>query len=324
MSIVSLGNPVAVREDLTVDKIKVRNNSARAITRLDVRFELALARGEFPPVVVSQIQTDPACVRDQLGRGDGVVCHYPVQIAPGATAELVAKLRLDPTTASSTGPAPSLKVTVGTGATGDSRTTGPITRVQRRADLTVKLADTHLKGRVGDTVDVRWTITNGGPDTIAATALEITLVAPPGTEWTGDAAARCVPPRIPKTKYACTSDEPLQPGPAHALTETWQLKIVSPPAGDGEIRFTANRNAGSPDPYLDTTDPNPADNVVAIRIQVDDTDPNGAADALVSGVYNGATMTGTGMALIVAGGFGALALCTLLVVRARRRAARHG
>jgi len=268
VSIASSATPVAVGADLSIDKVQVRNNTAAAVAAVDVRFELVPASpAPWWPFSFDSYQSDSACHLDgQVLPSYAVVCHYGVQVAAGTTAGIAVRLRLSPGTDSATAPSPLLKITVGTGADADTTTVGPIVRVKRVADLAVRLAS-QPKGRVGGIVDLQWIVTNKGPDTVPNVGLILT--APPGTEWTGAVAAQCNPPAIPKTKYRCISGEPLPPGGGRILTETWQLKIDSAAVGTGQITAIYNLNGGSPDPYLDITDPNTADNTVNFTVGID-------------------------------------------------------
>jgi LPXTG-motif cell wall-anchored protein len=267
VSIVSAGNPVAVGQDLSIDKVVVRNNGTTSVTEADVQFDLVpVSRSDFPPFDFGQSQTDPSCQFPPSTLPSYTqACHYPVQIAPGATADFAVKLRLSPSSASAASAPMLLRITVGSGADADSTTVGPIDRVKRQADISVRVAGP-LKGRVGDTVDVTWTVTNKGPD--ALPDVQFIFTAPTGTEWTGAAAHQCDPPAIPNTKYYCVSDGTVAVG--GEISETWQLKIDSAAVGTGQILVTSDLNAGQPpDPYLEIIDPNPADNTVDLTVEVD-------------------------------------------------------
>lgn len=266
VSIASIATPVATGGDLNIDKVQVRNNTATAVAAVDVRFDLVQQTPGAWPFSFDSYQTDSACqLAAQVLPSYAVTCHYAVQIAAGATAGVAVRLRLSPSTESATAPSPLLKVTVGTGVDADTATVGPIVRVKRVADLSVRVAG-QLTAPVGGIVNLQWIVTNKGPNTVPSVGLILT--APPGTEWTGSVAAECNPPAIPKTKYRCISDQPLPPGAGNVLTETWQLKIDSASVGTGQITAVSNLNAGSPDPYLDITDPNSADNTVTFTVGI--------------------------------------------------------
>jgi hypothetical protein len=267
IAIVSSGTPVAVGLDLTVDTLQVHNNSSVAVATLDVRFELVRASAfDAWPFDFSQDQTDSACDIGNESPAYAVTCHYAVPIAAGAGAAIAVKLHLSPSTDSATAPAPQLKITVGTGADTDTVTVGPIVRVKRVSDLAVRVAG-QLTGRVGGVVNVQWIVTNLGPDT--APSVGLVLVAPPGTEWTGSAAAACNPPAIPNTKFRCVSAQPLPAGAGHAWTQTWQLKIDSLEVGAGEITVTTDLFTSTPDPYLNALDPNSANNAANVTVDVE-------------------------------------------------------
>jgi LPXTG-motif cell wall-anchored protein len=260
LSIVSVGPAVAVATDLTIGALRVQNNTPAAISGVEVRFELIKAAPPDPfPFGFLSTQRDTACRRASTSV---VQCSYPVQVAAGATADIAVALRLAPNTQSRSAPTPSLSITVGTDLDVDT-TTVAIDRVKRVADLSVRLAATP-KGRIGDVVDVGWIVRNQGPD--AALSLAITLTAPSGTEWTGSAAAACDPPTVPKTQYRCRSNGALPAG--QELAETWQLKIVSATVGTGDITV-AIPVVSTPDPYLDITDTNLANNAVALNVEID-------------------------------------------------------
>jgi hypothetical protein len=268
LTIASTATPTAVNQDLTIDTLKVTNNTTAAVTAVDVRFDLVRASQADPwPFDFGSFQTDAACPMPPTSPAYELACHYTVQIAAGATVGVAVKLEVDPTTDSATAPTPELQITVGTGTATDT-TTVPIDRVKRVADLGARVTG-QLHGRVGDIVNLQWIVSNKGPDSVGAVGL--ILIAPPGTEWTGATAAECNPAVIPKTKYECISASTLAPG--HTVSETWQLKIDSATVGTGQFTAVYDLRAGSPDPYVDITDPNMADNTVNFTVSVDTTTP---------------------------------------------------
>lgn len=264
LSILSVSTPVEHRTDLTIDKVTVRNDGAAVVSTVDLRFELVSDPGDFGPITWSTLYDRTRChPSEPVLPVPALDCAYPVQVAAGATVDIPVHLKVDPTTSSATAPAPKVKITAGDPQTGSSVTTPAVNRVRYSADLAVAV-DGQPAGRVGDTVDVRWVVTNNGPDSTGS--FGIGLAAPSGTEWTGAAAAQCN--TIPTVFHRCIAVVDLPAG--HSYSETWQLKITSADVAPGSIMVVADWNAGSPiDPYFELPDPDQANNTVPLTVKVD-------------------------------------------------------
>ncbi|HEX6500401.1 MAG TPA: LPXTG cell wall anchor domain-containing protein [Micromonosporaceae bacterium] len=276
LSILSVSTPVEHRADLTIDKITIRNDGATDVSTVDLRFELVSDPGVIAPITWSTLyDLTPCHPSEPVTPVPALDCAYPVHVAAGAMADISAHLKVDPTTSSATAPAPKVKITVGDPQTGASVTTPAVNRVRYSADLAVAV-DGQPTGRVGDTVDVRWVVTNNGPDSTGS--FGIGLTAPSGTEWTGDAAAHCNP--NPTVFHQCIAVVDLPAG--RSYSETWQLKITSVDVAPGSVIVVADWHAGSPvDPYFGLPDPDQANNTAPLTVDVD-TSPRPSVSATPS------------------------------------------
>ncbi|WP_412541850.1 LPXTG cell wall anchor domain-containing protein [Longispora sp. K20-0274] len=316
LSIVSLGEAVVSYSqqssalELTMGPVTLRNTGAGAATKAVVRFELDARVSSAYQFAADADLNDPRCKHPAVPTGLGsefyLDCEYPVAIAAGGTASLTASHLL--ALRGGAGDAlPTVKVTVtSSGEDSDTKSVVP-TWKKLTADLAVTVDASRLHGNVGDVVDLPWTVTNLGPD-VATDGFALILIAPPGTEWTGAAAATCNPPRVPNTEYRCASHSKVEVGAAHSVTETWQLKIVSSTIGSGTVQVAIS---GNPAEYRRVSDLNPANDIARIDpVRPGATPTSGAAPLPV---------TGSSTTALVAGGAAAVLLGVVLTLLIRRR-----
>ncbi len=302
LSIVSVSTPAQVKYELRLGNVAVRNNSASRVGVVNLRFELVPDRGAALPIAWSTIFPQKHCGRPVSGVLD---CEYLVEAGPGTTVDVPVVLYVDPTSASTTAPAPRVKVTVGDPATGDSVTSAPVDRHKVAVDLAVSV-DGPLTGRVGDVIDVRWLVVSNGPDPVGAYSMDFT--APGGTEWTGAAVASCDP--VPRVVHHCG-------GSGERFYGTWQLRILSADVAPGSIRVFFDWTGGKPaDPYFDWVDPDDTNNTVALTVKVGTGSPPPASATPSAGPL---PVTGSDSMPYAFVGAGALAAGIVLLVVARRR-----
>lgn len=309
LSIVSVGAPVQTKYELSLGNVAVRNNGAAPVYVVNLRFELVPVGGAALPIAWTKIFHLDKCNLPVSGVPTPALnCEYVVEVGAGKTVDIPVLLYVDPTSASTTAPAPKVKVTVGDPSTGDSVTTAPVDRHKVAVDLALTV-DGPLTGRVGDIVDVRWRVVNNGPDAVGAYSME--FAAPGGTEWTGAAASSCDP--VPRVVYRCVGTGP--------SSGTWQLRIVSADVTPGSIHVFFDWTGGKPaDPYFDWVDPDDTNNTVALTIKIDTSPrPSASASPSASPVAEPLPATGSDSMPYAFVGAGALIAGIVLLVVARRR-----
>jgi LPXTG-motif cell wall-anchored protein len=244
------GHAVAENGVLTIAPVHLRIDGVARTVPFTVHIELSEELGPQPFRFLNN--GDDACHRPS-GTTSGLVldCQYPLPVDDHGDVTLAPRLTITPITASlgsTIGGSVKLSITPDGGGTAVG--IRPID-LHRHVHLTASAPDS-VSGHVGDIVDVPWTVTSTGPDELPSAGALFTFTAPPGTEWTGRAAAQCDPPVVPKTKYVCTNATVLLPG--SSFGDTWQLKIISDVVGTGHITAQLASNAGLP-PDQAITDP---------------------------------------------------------------------
>ena len=175
---------------------------------------------------------------------------------------------------------------------------------KNHADLGVTVTD--ARGKVGDTVKVKLTVTNAGPADAPQT--KVKLVAPGGTEFTSvDKSCKAT---TPGREYLCeVGTFPV----GETGTGIFQLKILSAKVTDGRAEVSSA-----------IEDRKPKNNTAPIKVKVrgggdGSPTPPGSPTASPTKPGGGLPVTGSPVALIGGLGLGAVVLGGGLLLLARRR-----
>jgi LPXTG-motif cell wall-anchored protein len=310
-SIISMGEAVASRDTLTIGTVELAMGGPERAA--DFKFIFEPRDVGVPLVSFLDRQSDPACApKGTAAPFLALECSYSRQITPGKTVDFDFAHRISRPVYHGTGNKPLIKVTIVTDM-GTSSAHVFANRVRPEADFVVTI-DGPISGRVGDVVDVKWTVTNVGLDPVWGHDSAIELIAPAGTAWVDVPPEKCGPPVVPGTKYRCGLGI-VQPGAANAHKQIWHLTILSESVGQGRIAASMF-NATGIVPDDDFVDPTPANNVAVALIDVNTPTTSSPGGGQAGGDL---PVTGTSTGLLLAAGAVTVVTGTFVLLISRRR-----